>query len=336
MLETPERAHTDGVHARKHGELRLPDLAGLDRWLQAQPVDPWISQVEKAFTSQRPDGSWGEATDPDRRILPTLWMAKVLAELGYGADPRWQDAAQFLSGTAHTDDGVFSVDGRRAGVLSCYVGTAALLYLDGGLPGAARPQVDWIVRYQDVRYAGRSRRSAPVPVWSPDLARRYGGCLADCTCLIGLVKCGLALLAWRQAGDADDGSAALLHDIAGAFVQRELFKASSGAAVPLGTPPRRPDEWLQPTFPLDWHTDLIEVVHLVVHAHGPDPRLQAALDVVAASQLADGSWPLRRTFRPRDLPLLERRSTSCGSVAVSRRVHDALSPLASPVARLES
>ena len=321
MLETPE--------------LHLPDLARLDRWLQAQPADPWSNQVETAFAGQQPDGSWGEASDPVRRVLPTLWMAKALAEIGYAADPRWQDAAQFLCDTAHTDDGVFSVDGRRDGVFSCYVGIAALLYLDGGLPAAARPQVDWIVRYQDVRYAGVSRRSAPVPVWSPDLARRYGGCLADCTCLIGLVKCGLALLAWRQAGNSDDDSAALLREIAGAYVQRELFKSSSGATVPLGTPPGRPDEWLAPTSPLDWHTDLIEVVHLVVHAHGPDPRLQAALDALAASQLADGSWPLRRTFRPRDLPLLERRSTSCGSVVISRRVRDALWPLADPGARLE-
>jgi len=324
------------VSTSADARLVLPDLSRLEDWLGAQPSDPFSRQVDQAFAGQHLDGSWGSGDDPVRRVLPTLWMAKVLGELGHAHDPRWSTAADFLIRTAHTDDDVFSVDGRRSGVLSCYVGTAVEVYLRGGRDDAARPQIEWIVRYQDLRCGGASRRHAPVPVWSPDLAWRYGGCLADSTCLIGLVKGGLALLAWQQAHGQDAAGAALLQQIVDTLLERELFKASSGEPVALGTPPGRPGAWLEPTYPLDWHTDLIEVVHLVAQARGPDPRMQAALDRLAAQQLSDGSWPLRRTFRPIDLPLLERRSATRGSLLVSRRAHRALSALAGPAVPLPS
>lgn len=308
--------------------LRLPDLASLDDWLGRHSAEHFAAQAADAFAAQRDDGSWGEADVAGRRVLPTLWTAKALAELGYAQEPAWSAAGRWLSSTAVTDGGVFSLDARRSGVLSCYVGLAGHLYLTNGLPEQAQPQLDWIIGYQDVRCAGHSRRDDPVPVFSPDLAWRYGGCLASTTCLVGLVKCGLALLAARQAGVLDDAGEALLDQIVDVLLERELFKSSSGAALPLGTPARRPDEWLLPTYPLDWRTDLIEVVHLVAHARGADPRLQAALDLLAADHRPDGSWPLRRTFRPQHLPLLERRSRANGSVVVSRRVREALAPLA--------
>lgn len=308
--------------------LRLPDLALLDDWLEQHGSEDFSAQAAAAFDAQRDDGSWGAAEGAGRRVLDTLRTAKALAELGYSDDPRWAAAASFLSRSAQTDDGVFSLDCRRSGVLSCYVGLAGHLYLTHGDASHAQTQLDWIVRYQDVRSGGLSRRDEPVPVFSPDLARRYGGCLASTTCLVGLVKCGLALLAARQAGVLDETGSTLLGQIAEVLLERELFKSSSGAALPLGTPTRRPDEWLLPTYPMDWRTDLIEVVHLVAHSRGADPRMQAALDVLAAQQRPDGSWPLQRTFRPEHLPLLERRSRARGSVLISRRVREALAPLA--------
>lgn len=307
--------------------LRTPDLARLDEWLADRATERFSRQAAAAFEAQREDGSWGDAEVAQRRVLPTLVMARALAELGHAHEAGWSGAVRFLSTTARTDSGVFSLDSRRSGVLSCYVGLAGHLYLTNGHPAQAQPQLDWIVRYQDVRCAGESRRDEPVPVYSRDLEWRYGGCLASTTCLIGMVKCGLALLAGRAAGALDGVGEALLGQIVDVLLERELYKSSSGEPLRLGTPARRPAEWLLPTYPLDWRTDLIEVVHLVVHARGPDPRIQAALEVLAAEQRPDGSFPLRRTFRPPHLPLLERRSATNGSIVVSRRVRDALSPL---------
>jgi hypothetical protein len=283
--------------------------------------------VQLSFGSQASDGSWGEAADPRGRILPTLWMAKALAELGLDRHPGWTQAVEFLATRAHTDDGVMSIDGHRRGVLSCYVGIAAMTYLLGNRVDLAEPQIRWIQAYQDVRRNGRQLRPTPVEVWHRDLATRFGGCLANTTCAVGLVKTGHALAAWNRL-EPDDHITELIRSIRQSFLERCLFRTGGGTILPLGVTPGHASDWLEPTFPLDWRTDLIEVLEFVTSTGPPDEGLQPALDQLAQRQLPDRTWPLRRSFRPKHLPALERRSTRQGSPYVTIRVVRALRPLA--------
>lgn len=289
--------------------------------------------VVSALGRQWPDGSWGPTADSRRRLLPTLWMTKALTELGLDStSPAWRRAVGFLASNGHTPDGVFSISGHRTGVLSCYVGIAAATYLSGGRPDLAAPQVAWLLAYQDVRVHGCSLRPDVVGQFSPHLRTRYGGCLASTTCLVGLVKAGVALELWRRArppGERAGPTEPLLGAIREAFLARSLFRRGDGSVLPLGTTPERADQWLLPSFPLDWRTDLVEVVGLVARTGPPDVRLQPALDTLAEQQLPDGSWPLRRSFRPADLPVIDRSSSRRGSPWVTLRVVDALSDLVS-------
>lgn len=310
------RSQPDGI--------RKPDLRCAREWLAGHDLTAETSeQVEQAIAEQNDDGSWGDHGEPRGRILASLWMTKTLAELGYASDPAVDAAGQFLTSAASSERGVFSIDGQRSGVLSCYVGIAAGLYAAAGLDEQANAQVEWILRYQDVKCGGVSRRENEVGIWSDALTWRYGGCLASTSCLIGLVKTGIGLLAWRERSGSADADA-LLGQMAEALLEREVFKSTSGTTLPLGTPPRRANDWLLPTFPLDWRVDLIEALHLVAHVLGNDSRMEAAVAIVGEQQLTDGAWPLRRTFRPDHLPLLERRSQTAGSTVITRRVVNAL------------
>ena len=280
--------------------------------------------VVAAFGAQRPDGSWGAEERARKRVLSTLWMTKTLGELGVDdSHPGWHRAAEYLAQHSHTGSGVLGLDGRDASVLSCYAGIAAELYLLGGRVDLARPQVEWIKDYQDVRVAGTSRRSRPAQLWDERLRTRYGGCLADTTCLIGLVKTGRALSAWIKV-EPDPDAAELVEAIRRVYLGRRLMYRSNGEIVPLGVYGAQPDRWLQPTYPLDWHTDLIEVLDFVARSGPADRRMQAAIDQLMNAQLPDGTWPLRQTFRPRELPAPERRSHSQGSPMITLRVVSAL------------
>ena len=280
--------------------------------------------IMPAFASQRNDGSWGADEDPRRRVLTTLWMAKVLAELGLDdTHPGWHRAAEFLAANAHTEHDALSVDGARGGVLSCYIGIAGETYLLGGRPDLARPQVEWIARYQEVRSRGGSKRSRPAETWDERLRTRYGGCLADTTCLIGLVKTGRALAAWDRH-EPDARARELMQAMREVYLERRLMYRSNGGIVPIGVYGGAPDRWLQPTWPLDWHTDLIEVLDFVAHGGPPDPRMQPAIDELASLQLPDGTWPLRQSYRPAELPASERRSKHKGSPMITLRVVSAL------------
>ena len=283
--------------------------------------------VRAAFAAQRIDGSWGEHDRPERRILSTLAMTQTLAELGAGFHDGWSDAADFLATHAHTDDaGVFSINGRPDGVLSCYVGVAAVAYLSSGRADLAAPQLDWICRHQDVRTAERRLRPDAPAHYADQLATRYGGCMARTTCLVGLAKTGRAL---ALAGAGGPGS--LLGAIREAFLDRELLFRSDGSVLPLGVAPDRADDWLLPTFPLGWRTDIIEVLDVVSRSGSPDDRMLPALDHLAVIRLDDGSWPLRRTFWPGDLSVRERRRARRGSAMATLRAVVALSGVVAAV-----
>ena len=301
------------------------DLAPLRAEVAAAPA------VEAALRSQHADGSWGSDGDARRRVLATLWMTKTLAELGLDdTHLDWHRAAEFLAAHSHTDQEALSLDGARGGVLSCYVGIAGETYLLGGRPDLARAQVDWIVRYQDVRTGGGARRREPAETWDEHLRTRYGGCLSDTTCLIGLVKTGRALAAWDRH-EPDARARELVSAMREVYLERRLMHRSDGGIVPIGVFNGAPDRWLEPTFPLDWHTDLIEVLDFVARSGPPDPRMQPAIDRLVSLRLPDGSWPLRHSYRPPELPATERRSKRSGSPMITLRAAAALAACGAPV-----
>lgn len=274
--------------------------------------------VTRATASQHLDGSWGDSDHRERRILTTFWMAKAFADLGLSWLPQWVRAIEFLAARAQWK-GIFSVDGARSGVLSCYVGMAGSLYLAGGRRDLAEPQIRWIEQYQDVRRHGEPQRSPPAHRFYECLETGHGGCMTSTTCAIGLIKTGKALRTWVAGGFADRVAGELVQAIRESFLERNLFQTSDGSILPLGERVSHAADWLEPTFPLDWRTDLIEVIDFVNHTGPADVRMQAALDELAARQLDDHTWPLRRVFRPMHLPALERRSRRCGSPYVTLR-----------------
>ena len=257
-------------------------------------------------------------------------MVKLLAELGIddGHDG-WHAGARFLAERAHASGGVFSIDGHDGGVLSCYVGIAGETYLRAGRADLAEPQIEWILHHQEVRVGGRSRRGQATMLWDERLRTRYGGCMATTTCLIGLVKAGRALCYWLERS-ADQRASELLAVIREVFLERRLLYRRDGTVMPLGGSGGQAVRWLDPAFPLDWHTDLLEVLDLVAAAGVIDERVQPAIERLARTQSPDGSWPLRASFPPSDIAPLERRSRRRGSPLVTSRVIGVLDRLAAP------
>ena len=300
-----------------------PPVAELRARVRADP------RVAAVLAGQHGDGSWGPAGGSSRRVLPTLWRAQLLAELGLDAgSERWQSAVGFLDACASTPEGVFSRTGTCDGVLACYVGLAATTYLLGGRRDLAAPQIDWMVRHQEVRHRGRSLRPDGAVLYRPHLRTRYGGCMAESTtCLVGLARNGRALELWRRRGPAPEVEP-LLAAVREAFLRRRVFQRADGTVVPVGTPASRADDWLLPTFPTDWRPDLIEVVDLVARSGPADERLRPAVDVLRSHRLPDGSWPLRRSFWPTGVPPIERRSRHRGSRLATARAVCALAAAA--------
>ncbi len=291
--------------------------------------------VDGLVSRQHPDGSWGSQANPARRIVSTIFAARSLLEGGARDEPALGRSLEFLAGAAvvpgagSIDGSGGSIDGTRAGVLSCYTGMLARLFIEVGRTEAADPLVRWIVRHQPIAFGGVSYlQPAPGPLWDERLRRRYGGCMAQTTCLLGAVPTMSALVAARRAGMQVevrrqlDATRRLLID-------RRVMFGRTGSVMPLaGRTAKDPEgvRWLLPAFPLNYVIDLIELVQLAVDVDVPAEAMSEALDLIRSWRLPDGGWPMlgRReladVYRPE--PVDRRRR----SEVITRRVK-ALGPL---------
>lgn len=72
------------------------------------------------------------------------------------------------------------------------------------------------------------------------------------------------------------------------LLERKLFRRlSTGEVVD--------DDWLQFSFPTQWHYDVLRGLDHFRAAEHRDERLGEALDLVRAKRSADGTWPLENT-----------------------------------------
>ena len=230
-------------------------------------------------------------------------------------------ALDYLVRTAVVDGGG-SIDGSRDSVLSCYTGMLARLLVRAGRLDEAEPLLQWILRYQPVAFGGTAYHEPVGPIWGEYLRRRFGGCMADTTCLLGLLPTVSALVAARDAGMvlAADAHLGAMRQL---LVDRRVMFGRSGAIMPLaGSTKADPTgtRWLVPAFPLDYVIDLIELVHLATRLGVPHGAMTEAIDLIGSWRLPGGGWPLLGTRRLTDAYRPETVNRRRPSEITTRRV----------------
>lgn len=185
------------------------------------------------------------------------------------------------------------------------------------------PLLDWIIRYQPVVFGGRTYHEPAGPMWGDYLRHRFGGCMADTTCLLGLVPTIAALVDARDAG-LDLPVEAQLAAMRQLLEDRRLFYGRSGAVIPLSSRTSTdPDGagWLAPAFPLNHIIDLIELVDLARRLEMPADAMTDAVELIESWQLTDGGWPMLGTRRIADAYRPEGVNRNRSSAIIAHRVH---------------
>ncbi len=249
--------------------------------------------LEWLATRQREDGSWGKQATAPGRIVSTIFAARSLQEAGLDDEPRLSRALDFLSRNAVVDGGG-SIHGTRDSVVPCYTGMMARLLVRAGRAEAAMPLLQWIGRYQPVVYGGVVYHEPAGPMWGEYLRKRYGGCMAATTCLLGLVPAVAALTAARKAGlpVAADAHVAAMRNL---LIDRRVMFSRSGAIMSLAGRTKTDPEgtrWVLPAFPLDYVIDLVELLQVAIDVDVPVNAMAEAVDLIRSWRLADGGWPM--------------------------------------------
>ena len=101
----------------------------------------------------------------------------------------------------------------------------------------AAPLLDWILTFQPVAHGGVTYHQPTGPMWGSYLRTRFGGCMAETTCVLGLVLTMSARVAARDCG-VDLGSDSQLVVMKQLLTDRRVMFGRSGSIMALAHPSR--------------------------------------------------------------------------------------------------
>jgi hypothetical protein len=245
------------------------------------------SPVAKIMRAQEPEGHWGQPQDFYQRskYKGTAWNLQLLAQLeADGTDPGVQRAIDSVLQWSQCGHGGFTYKGSPEGgkkpLLNCLTANMAFSMIHFGRleDGRVAKAVDLMA----ARFKG-----AGVHI--------YPKCI---DCRSGVVKCLRALAEIPAAQRSTEVNAAI-ESYSEEILERCLD--------PHGTGDRhmRP-EWLVPSAPLMWNTDLLEMLGILAQLGVHDERMRPAINHVVGLKNDKGRWNMGKSFNSRYLTPIEK------------------------------
>jgi hypothetical protein len=243
--------------------------------------------VPKILMAQEAEGHWGRPQDFYQRskYKGTVWNLHLLAQLNAdGADIRVQKTIDSVLTWSQCGNGGFtylgSPEGGRKPVLNCLTANMACSMIRFG-------------RLED----GRVERAVELIAsgFKGADARIYPKC-ADCRS--GVVKCLRALAEIPGPKRSADVNVAL-ESYGEEILDRCLDLKGTGNKH------MRP-EWLAPSAPHMWNTDLLEMLGLLTRLGIHDERMRPAIAHIVGLRDEKGRWTMGKSFNSRYLTSIER------------------------------
>jgi hypothetical protein len=219
--------------------------------------------------------------DFEHTALNLLWRLTQLAEIPFSGHhllvKQWLD--ELILSTS-TSEG-FSLTGKTDYILACYNAmiTSLLVRLDDSCPEKIKTGISWILKYQHVNRGETS-------TWKGTGMQKYGGCMKNIPCYMGLVKSMIALSDYKHSPhyQSDPGLEAKLEQGLEYILNQQVYlRLSDGKPIAKYI--------TQLTFPFTWQTNIIEILRLLQKNQKlKDARCQKAMDFLKSKQKKDGSW----------------------------------------------
>lgn len=225
--------------------------------------------------------------DVEPSPMNLLWRLTQLAEIPYsGSHPKVKHWLQQLVDVTYTGDG-FSLNGSNDYLLACYNGMISSLLIR--LSYSDQPKIEtgirWILNHQRVERGGRC-------TWEGSGIQKYGGCMKQVPCYMGLVKSMVALSDYKQMVDykSDDLLEAKLQQGLEYILKHKVYlKLSNHQPIT--------KDITKITFPFTWKTNVIEILRLLkANRLLDDRRCQAAKEFLITKRKKDGYWRTQSVY----------------------------------------
>jgi len=220
-------------------------------------------------------------TEIEPSPMNLLWRLTQLAEIPYaGSHPKVKRWLQQLVAATYTGDG-FSLNGSNDYMLACYNGMITRLLIKLNEVDATKIDsgIQWILKYQQV---ARGRHCT----WEGSAIQKYGGCMKQVPCYMGLVKSMVALSDYKQrmGYKTDNHLETMLEQGLEYILNHKVYlKLSNHQPIT--------KDITKITFPFTWKTNVIEILRLLKANHLlSDSRCQSAKGFLLSKRKKDGYW----------------------------------------------
>lgn len=255
--------------------------------------------VPVILNAQDPEGYWvkpGPGYNPKYRS--TVWSVSMLAQLGAdGRDPRVQKGCLYILEHAIDKNGAFSASATQGGAILCLMGNLSAALLDFGWLGDERLDgaIEWLARaVTGEGIAPQGAKDAPVRYLKSATCAPGFCCSANDSkpCAWGAVKVMLAFSKLPL-----DARTPLMQKAIATGLDFLLSTDPARADYPMGYATKPSQSWFRFGFPLFYVTDVLQNLEVLTSfGLGPDPRLSAAMDLVASKQDDQGRWKMEYTY----------------------------------------
>jgi len=267
--------------------------------------------VPVILDAQDPEGYWvkpGPGYNPKYRS--TVWSVPMLAQLGAdGSDPRVQKGCLYILDHAIDKNGAFSASATQGGAILCLMGNLGAALLDLAPLGDERLRgaIEWMARVVTGEGISPSeQKDAPVRYLKSATCAPGFCCSANDSkpCAWGAVK---VMLAFSKL--PEDARTPLIKKAIETGLEFLLSKDPAKADYPMGYSTKPSQSWFRFGFPLFYVTDVLQNLEVLTSfGHGADPRLAAAMDLVASKQDVQGRWKMEYTYNGKTWVDIEEKS----------------------------
>ncbi len=220
-------------------------------------------------------------TDFDFSVLNLLWRLTQLSEIPFsGFNSKVIEWTNKFVENTYTGDG-FSLNGKNDYLLACYNGmiTSILIKLNYSDTEKISNGINWIIKYQNVKRGEKCD-------WEGSGLKKYGGCMKNTPCYIGLIKSMIALSDYKHSEhyQTDTNLETKLKDGLNYILNQKIFLRLSD-----NKPVTR--EITKLTYPFTWKINIIEILRLLKTNHLlNDSRCLIAQEYLKSKRKKDGFW----------------------------------------------
>ena len=283
--------------------LLLKKAYDYDTPLTDELIEEWLvsSELIKTLTA-----------DFSPKGLFPIWRLLALAEIPYTARlPYTEKLIAFVEKTYATEEG-FSITGKVQDILPCYNAMILEAFSKLGLANSdsAKAALNWIQRYQ-------SFERGEATTWTGKGIQKYGGCLKDTSCFIGIAKSVKALIYFQKHAPLESPQDALLEAPQDSSDVNDLIHKGTAYLLNHNLFQRLSDQApitkhiLDIAYPQSYQLNIQELLEIMYKTDQlNDPRVKPALTYIQSKMTQNQDWKINYIYKAEGYVSFDRRGIS--------------------------